>query len=38
MPVLEPNPPNGQTRLLVILGAMLAIGVVISVIAVIAAP
>ncbi|WP_258037081.1 MULTISPECIES: SGM_5486 family transporter-associated protein [Streptomyces] len=38
MPVLDPNPPKGQTRLLQILGAMLAIGAVISVIAVIASP
>ncbi|MEV8585990.1 SGM_5486 family transporter-associated protein [Streptomyces sp. NPDC051180] len=33
MPVLEPNPPNGQKKLLVVLGAMLGITVVISVVA-----
>ncbi|MFB6840639.1 MULTISPECIES: SGM_5486 family transporter-associated protein [unclassified Streptomyces] len=33
MPVLEPNPPNGQKKLLVVLGAMLGITVVIAVIA-----
>jgi hypothetical protein len=38
MPVLEPDPPNGQNRLLMILGTMLAIGVVIAVIATLAAP
>lgn len=38
MPVLEPNPPNGQKKLLIVLSAMLAITVVIGVIATIAAP
>ncbi|WP_262386842.1 SGM_5486 family transporter-associated protein [Streptomyces sp. TRM49041] len=38
MPVLDPNPKNGQTKLLVVLGAMLAIGVVIGIIASIASP
>ncbi|WP_279617237.1 SGM_5486 family transporter-associated protein [Streptomyces albus] len=38
MPVLDPNPQNGQKKLLGVLGAMLAIGVVISVIATILAP
>ncbi|WP_275678869.1 SGM_5486 family transporter-associated protein [Streptomyces sp. MUM 203J] len=37
-PVLDPNPQNGQKKLLAVLGAMLAIGVVIAVIATIAAP
>ncbi|MFI0740420.1 SGM_5486 family transporter-associated protein [Streptomyces sp. NPDC021100] len=37
MPVLEPNPQNGQKTLLVILGAMLGITVVIGIIATIAA-
>lgn len=37
MPVLEPNPQGGQRRLLHILGAMLAITVVIAVIAAVAA-
>ncbi|WP_265584933.1 MULTISPECIES: SGM_5486 family transporter-associated protein [Streptomyces] len=38
MPVLDPNPQNGQKKLLGVLGAMLAIGIVISVIATILAP
>ncbi|WP_251018995.1 SGM_5486 family transporter-associated protein [Streptomyces sp. ISL-11] len=38
MPVLEPNPQNGQKMLVTILGAMLAITVVIGVIATLAAP
>ncbi|MET8504001.1 SGM_5486 family transporter-associated protein [Streptomyces sp. NPDC015232] len=38
MPVLEPNPPNGQKALLVILGAMLGITAVIAVIATFASP
>ncbi|MEU1077440.1 MULTISPECIES: SGM_5486 family transporter-associated protein [Streptomyces] len=38
MPVLDPNPQNGQKKLLVVLGAMLAITVVIAVIATIASP
>ncbi|GGR27910.1 hypothetical protein GCM10010497_33100 [Streptomyces cinereoruber] len=38
MPVLEPNPPNGQKKLLAVFGAMIAITVVIGVIASIAAP
>lgn len=38
MPVLEPNPPKGQNRLLIILGAMLAIGLVLAAIATIASP
>ncbi|MEC4017753.1 SGM_5486 family transporter-associated protein [Streptomyces sp. H27-D2] len=33
MPVLEENPPNGQKKLLIVLGVMLAITVVIAVIA-----
>ncbi|MEU6664141.1 SGM_5486 family transporter-associated protein [Streptomyces sp. NPDC046821] len=37
-PVLEPNPQNGQKKLLMVLGAMLAITVVIAVIATIASP
>ncbi len=37
MPVLEPNPQNGQKALLTILGVMLGITVVIGVIATIAA-
>ncbi|EGG43906.1 hypothetical protein GCM10018782_28280 [Streptomyces griseoaurantiacus] len=38
MPVLEPNPQNGQKKMLIIFGAFLAILVVIAVIATIAAP
>lgn len=38
MPVLDPNPPNGQKKLLLVLGAMLGISVVIAVIATIASP
>ncbi|MFC5800710.1 MULTISPECIES: SGM_5486 family transporter-associated protein [Streptomyces] len=38
MPVLDPNPPNGQKKLLLIFGAMIAIGVVIGIIASIASP
>ncbi|CAM5276258.1 MULTISPECIES: SGM_5486 family transporter-associated protein [Streptomyces] len=38
MPVLEPNPQGGQKKLLIVLGAMLAVTVVIGVIASIASP
>ncbi|MFC5722442.1 SGM_5486 family transporter-associated protein [Streptomyces gamaensis] len=38
MPVLEPNPQNGQKTLVTILGVMLAITVVIAVIATLASP
>ncbi|MFH9721350.1 SGM_5486 family transporter-associated protein [Streptomyces sp. NPDC017254] len=38
MPVLEPNPPNGQKKLLLVFGAMIGITLVISVIASIASP
>ncbi|MGP3972019.1 SGM_5486 family transporter-associated protein [Streptomyces sp. 6N223] len=38
MPALDPNPTGGQRTLLLILGAMLAISVVIGVIATIASP
>lgn len=38
MPVLDPNPPNGQKKLLLVLGAMIAVTVVIAVIASIASP
>ncbi|MFF8815584.1 SGM_5486 family transporter-associated protein [Streptomyces pactum] len=37
-PVLDPNPQNGQKKLLGILGAMLLITVIIGVVATIAAP
>ncbi|MBB5933722.1 SGM_5486 family transporter-associated protein [Streptomyces zagrosensis] len=38
MPVLDPNPQNGQKKLLTILGVMLGITIVIGVIATIASP
>ncbi|WP_281368446.1 SGM_5486 family transporter-associated protein [Streptomyces boluensis] len=38
MPVLEPNPQNGQKKFLAVLGAMLAITVVIGVIASVVSP
>ncbi|WP_277347702.1 SGM_5486 family transporter-associated protein [Streptomyces barkulensis] len=38
MPVLEPNPPNGQKKLLLVLGAMLGVTVVIGVLASAIAP
>ncbi|MDH2410746.1 SGM_5486 family transporter-associated protein [Streptomyces fenghuangensis] len=38
MPVLEPNPPNGQKKLLLVLGAMLGVTVVIGVLASLIAP
>ncbi|MFC8229059.1 SGM_5486 family transporter-associated protein [Streptomyces sp. NPDC057287] len=38
MPVLEPNSPNGQRKLLLVFGTMLLISVVIGVIATIASP
>ncbi|MFJ2745630.1 SGM_5486 family transporter-associated protein [Streptomyces sp. NPDC087440] len=38
MPVLDPNPPNGQKKLLIVLGAMLLVTVIIAVIATIASP
>ncbi|MFE3326192.1 SGM_5486 family transporter-associated protein [Streptomyces sp. NPDC059176] len=38
MPVLDPNPPNGQKKLLLIFGVMIAITVVIGIVASIAAP
>ncbi|AJE86444.1 MULTISPECIES: SGM_5486 family transporter-associated protein [Streptomyces] len=38
MPVLEPHPPNGQKKLLLVFGAMIGITVVIGIIATIASP
>lgn len=38
MPVLDPNPQNGQKKLLAVLGAMLLIGVIIGIIASVASP
>ncbi|WP_268867470.1 SGM_5486 family transporter-associated protein [Streptomyces blattellae] len=37
-PVLEPNPPNGQRKLLLVFGSFFAIFVVIAIIATIASP
>lgn len=37
-PVLDPNPQNGQKKLLLVLGAMLLITVVVAVIASVASP
>ncbi|WP_327427688.1 MULTISPECIES: SGM_5486 family transporter-associated protein [unclassified Streptomyces] len=38
MPVLEPNPPNGQKKMLLVFGTFFAITVIIAVIATIASP
>lgn len=38
MPVLEPNPQDGQKKLLIVLGAMLGITAVIAVIASVISP
>ncbi|MEV5318980.1 SGM_5486 family transporter-associated protein [Streptomyces sp. NPDC052687] len=38
MPVLEPNPQNGQKKMLLVFGSFFAIFVIIAVIASIAAP
>ncbi|PCG84590.1 hypothetical protein CIB93_18835 [Streptomyces sp. WZ.A104] len=38
MPVLDPNPQNGQKKLLLVFGAMILVTVVIGVIAAIASP
>ncbi|MFJ7072285.1 SGM_5486 family transporter-associated protein [Streptomyces sp. NPDC098781] len=38
MPALDPNPQNGQKKLLLVFGAFLAIFVIIGVIASIASP
>ncbi|WP_256105329.1 SGM_5486 family transporter-associated protein [Streptomyces sp. ODS05-4] len=37
-PVLDPNPQNGQKKLLLVFGTMLAIGAVIGVIATVISP
>lgn len=37
-PVLDPNPQNGQKKLLLVLGAMLLVTVIIGVVASIASP
>ncbi|WP_416975313.1 SGM_5486 family transporter-associated protein [Streptomyces sp. 4F14] len=38
MPLLDPNPQNGQRKMLVVFGSFLAIFIVIAVIATIASP
>ncbi|MEW2395115.1 SGM_5486 family transporter-associated protein [Streptomyces sp. NPDC046862] len=38
MPVLDPNPQNGQKKLLIVFGTFFAIFVVIAIIATIASP
>ncbi|MFC9847563.1 SGM_5486 family transporter-associated protein [Streptomyces sp. NPDC060223] len=38
MPVLDPNPQNGQKKMLLIFGTFLAITVIIGIIATIASP
>ncbi|WP_149824260.1 SGM_5486 family transporter-associated protein [Streptomyces tailanensis] len=38
MPVLDPNPQNGQKKMLLVFGSFLAIFIVIAIIAAIAAP
>ncbi|MFE5191785.1 SGM_5486 family transporter-associated protein [Streptomyces sp. NPDC056628] len=38
MPVLDPNPQNGQKKLLLVFGTFLAIFVIIGIIATIASP
>ncbi|GAA4925285.1 SGM_5486 family transporter-associated protein [Streptomyces coeruleoprunus] len=38
MPVLDPNPQNGQKKLLGVFGAMLAIGILIAIVATVVSP
>ncbi|KAF2780950.1 SGM_5486 family transporter-associated protein [Streptomyces sp. OM5714] len=38
MPVLDPNPQNGQKKMLIVFGSFLALFVIIGVIATIASP
>ncbi|MEV0181615.1 SGM_5486 family transporter-associated protein [Streptomyces sp. NPDC050625] len=38
MPVLDPNPPNGQKKMLIIFGSFLVIFVLIAIVATIASP
>ena len=38
MPVLDPNPQNGQKKMLLVFGSFLAIFVIIAIIATIASP
>ncbi|MFF8595678.1 SGM_5486 family transporter-associated protein [Streptomyces sp. NPDC015220] len=37
-PVLDPNPPNGQKKMLIVFGAFFAIFVIIGIVATIASP
>ncbi|WP_268977402.1 SGM_5486 family transporter-associated protein [Streptomyces mexicanus] len=37
-PVLDPNPPNGQKKMLVVFGAFFAIFLVIAIVAMIVSP
>ncbi|UXY26727.1 SGM_5486 family transporter-associated protein [Streptomyces sp. HUAS TT20] len=38
MPVLDPNPPNGQKKMLIIFGSFFVIFVLIAIVATIASP
>jgi hypothetical protein len=38
MPALDPNPQNGQRKLLLVLGAMLAVTVIVGIIATFLSP
>ena len=38
MPVLEPNPPNGQKKMLIVFGSFFAIFVIIAIVATIVSP
>ncbi|MEU4659233.1 SGM_5486 family transporter-associated protein [Streptomyces sp. NPDC023723] len=38
MPVLDPNPQNGQKKMLIVFGSFLAIFVIIGIVATIASP
>ncbi|MFE7134994.1 SGM_5486 family transporter-associated protein [Streptomyces sp. NPDC057638] len=38
MPVLDPNPPNGQKKLLLVFGTMIGLFVVIGILATIVSP
>ncbi|WP_265736767.1 SGM_5486 family transporter-associated protein [Actinacidiphila yeochonensis] len=37
MPVLEPNPPNPQRRLLIVFGLMMGVPAIVAIVAIIAA-
>ncbi|MET9905609.1 SGM_5486 family transporter-associated protein [Streptomyces sp. NPDC006476] len=38
MPVLEPDPPNGQKKMLIVFGSFFAIFVIIAIVATIVSP